>query len=67
VFDKNADTLTQLTDMRSDYSATERKPYYMQVLNDKNHYITEKEFFDYCKKYDNPSDKMKLTVIAIGN
>jgi len=65
--DKNADTLTQLTDMRSDYSESEGKPYYVQVENGKNHYITEKEFSDFLEKYDNPTDKMVLTVIPIQN
>ena len=62
---KNEYTLTQLTDIRSDYSASEGKPYYFQIVNDKNHYITEIEFYSYFEKYYNPSDKISLTVIAI--
>ncbi len=63
--DKNADMLTQLTDMRSDYSYLEEKPYFFQVMEGRNHYISEQEFFDFYKMYDNPSERMKLTFIPI--
>jgi len=63
--DKNADTLIQLTDMRSDYSFSEEKPYYFQVIEGRNHYISEQDFFDFCKMYDAPPERMKLTFIPI--
>jgi hypothetical protein len=65
--DRNADTLTQLTDMRSDYSFPEEKPYYIQVMDDRNHYISQQEFFDFCIMYDNPPNRMKLTFIPIAS
>jgi len=65
--DKNANTLTQLTAMSSDYSVSEGKPYYVQVVNGETHYIPEDEFWDFCESYENPSNKMKLTVIPISS
>ena len=63
--DKNSNTLTELTNIRSDYSFLEEKPYYFQVMDGRNHYIPYQEFFDFCMMYDNPPDRMKLTFIPI--
>jgi len=65
--DKNADTLTELTDIRSDYSFSEEKSYFIQIINGKNHYISEDDFWNLLGMYDNPSNPMKLTVIPISN
>lgn len=65
--DKNADTLTELTDMRSDYSFSEEKPYFYQVVDGKNHYITENEFWDFLEKYDKPSKLMRVSFIPISS
>jgi len=63
--DKNSGTLTQLTDMRSDYSFSEEKPYFIQIVDGKNHYISEQEFWDFLMMYDNPPNRMKLTFFPI--
>jgi hypothetical protein len=63
----NADTLTQLTDIHSDYSVSAGKSYYVQVVDGKNRYITYEEFENFIKEYDNPSQIMKLAVIPITN
>jgi hypothetical protein len=63
----NADTLTELTDIRSDYSFSEEKPYFIQIVNGKNHYISEDEFWNLLVMYENPSNPMKLTVFPISN
>jgi bla regulator protein BlaR1 len=65
--DKDADALTQLTDMRSDYSEVEQKPFYIQVVNGKEEPITDTTFWDFHDKYENPSDLMKLTVIDVSD
>ena len=65
--DKNADTLTELTDIRSDYSFSDEKPYYVQVVDGEDQYISEDEFWNLLEMYDNPPDPMKLTVIPISN
>ena len=65
--EKNADALTQLTDMRSDYSPSEEKPYYVQIVDGKNHYISEEVFSDFFAMYDDPPNKMKVTFIPIAN
>ena len=65
--DKNADTLTQLTDIYSDYSASEEKIVFIQVVDDRNDYITEESFWDFYEKYDSPSETMELTIIPISN
>jgi hypothetical protein len=65
--DKNADTLTQLTDMRSDYSMSEGKPYYIQIIDGRNNYISEQVFWDFDEIYNNPPNKMKLTSIPIAS
>jgi len=65
--DKNADTLTELTSMGSDYSQADDKEYFYQEVNGKIHYITEKEFWDFYEKYDSPLKKMELKVIPIAN
>jgi hypothetical protein len=62
---ENASALTQLTEIKSDYSASEGKPYYIQVINGRNHYISEEEFMGFWEMYRNPSDRMKLTVMPI--
>ncbi len=64
-FDKNADSLTELTDIRSDYSSSEEKPYYIQIIEGRNHYISEQEFDDYLTLYANPPERMKLTCIPV--
>jgi len=65
--DKHADTLTELTDIRSDYSFSEDKPYFFQIVDGKNHYISKDEFWNLSEMYKNPSTPMKLTVIPISN
>lgn len=65
--DKNADALTELTDIHSDYSDSEGKPYFVQVVDGKNHYITEKEFRTFWEEYENPSETMQLTVTPIAD
>lgn len=65
--DKNADTLTQLTDIRSDYSNSEGKPYFIEVIEGKDHYISEQEFYELCKIYGNPPERIKLAFIPIGS
>ena len=65
--DNNADILTQLTDIRSDYSISDDKPYYFQVLDGKTHYISEEDFFGFCDMYRYPQNRMKLTFIPIAN
>lgn len=65
VLDKKADTLTQLTDIHSDYAVYEEKPFYIQVVGDQDHNITEEEFWDFYEEYDNPPEKMELTIIPI--
>ena len=63
--DKNADTLTMLTSMGSDYSQADEKPYYYQEVNGRIRYITEEEFLVFLEKYDNPSRMMELRPIPI--
>lgn len=63
--DRNADKLTKLTEMFSDYSSSEEKSYFVQVVNGKNHYITEKEFWNFREEYENPAKIIKLTVFPI--
>jgi len=63
--DRNADNLTQLTDIRSDYSSSAQKAYYIQTINDRNTYIPERTFMALLKKYENPSKPMRLTFIPI--
>ena len=58
--DKNADTLTQLTDIYSDFSDVEEKIYYSEVVDNTSNYITEESFWNFYEEYDNPSEKMKL-------
>ena len=65
--EENAYTLTQLTSMSSDYSQIEERAYYIQVVDNRNHFITEDEFWDFFEKYNDPSDPMKLKVISIAN
>ncbi|MCC8122752.1 MAG: hypothetical protein LIO58_04345 [Oscillospiraceae bacterium] len=62
---QNADTLTQLTDMRSDYASADEKSYYFQIVEGRNHYISAQEFAEYCERYDNPPEKFRLTVMPI--
>lgn len=65
--DKNSDVLTKLTDIQSDYSQSEGKPYYIQVIDGKNCYISEQEFFDFCNLYYNPPKRMNLVFIPIAS
>jgi hypothetical protein len=65
MLDKNADSLTKLTDMRSDYSSSEDKVYYYQIIDGKNHYMTYDTFSEFFTEYDNPSNRMALTVFPI--
>ena len=65
--DKNADTLTELTFFKSDYSMSDEKPYFVQVVNGRNRYITEQEFSNVFEEYMNPLGTMNLTVIPISN
>jgi hypothetical protein len=62
---KNADTLTQLSFMGSDYSQSDEKPFYYQEVNGRNRYISEREFDDFLEKYIHPSKTMELTVFPI--
>ena len=59
------DNLTQMTDIRSDYSQSEDRPYYFQVVDGKNHYISMQEFFELSTIYDNPPTIMKMAFIPI--
>jgi hypothetical protein len=63
--EKNADALTQLTDIYSDYSFAEEKPYYVQVIEGRNHDISQQEFSDFVEMYHNPPERIKLTVFPI--
>jgi hypothetical protein len=63
--DENADTLTQLTEIKPDFCPLEKKPYYIQVINGRNHYISGEEFFSLLEMYAYPSDRMQLTVMPI--
>jgi len=65
--DKNTDSLTLLTDMRSDYAELDGEyySYYVKVVNGKNQYITKKEFWEYCDNYNNPPKPMELKVFPI--
>ncbi len=65
--DKNADTLTQLTDIHSDYSLSEEKVFFVEVVDNRDHYITEKSFWDFYEEYYSPSETMELTIIPIAN
>jgi|LSQX01.1.fsa_nt_gb hypothetical protein len=65
--DKNADALTQLTDIHSDYSDLEEKPYYVQVVDGRNRYIAERTFWDFYEEYGNLPETMELTIIPIAN
>lgn len=65
--EKNADTLTKLTDLRSDYSEANEKPYYAQVVNGKNQYISEEEFSDSFEKYSAPPEILELEVFPIAH
>jgi len=60
-----ADALTQLTNIHSDYSDSEEKAYYVQVINGRNHYITKQKFLALAKRYENPSTPMKFAFIPI--
>jgi hypothetical protein len=44
---ENADTLTQLTAMHSDYSQEAQRPYYINAVNGRNRFISEKEFWSF--------------------
>lgn len=65
--DKKADKLTQLTDIRSDYSASENKAYFVQVTEGKNHYISQAEFDKWCELYGAPPDVMQWNFIPIAD
>ena len=64
---KKSDALTELTDIRSDYSDSEGIPYYYQVIEGKNHYISEQEFDNFHRIYNDPPERMKLTVFPIAS
>ncbi len=65
--DAHANSLTELTDIHSDYSDLEQKAYYVEVLDGKNHYITKQKFQDLREKYENPPERMKLKPFPIAN
>ena len=65
--DKIADALTQLTDIHSDFSDSEGRPYYVQVVGGRNHYIAEESFWDFYEEYGNLPETMELTIIPIAN
>ena len=65
VLDKNADSLRELTYMSSDYSKAEEKPYFVQMIDGKKHYIAKDEFWDFVEAFQNPPKKMKLKVFSI--
>lgn len=65
--DKKADTLTQLTDIHSDYSDSEGKPYFVQVVDGRNRYITEEVFWDLYEQYDNLPETIDLTIMPIAD
>ena len=64
---ENADALTQLTAINSDYSNLDEKPYYFQIVDGRNHYISEDGFRRFLETYLDPPEKMKLTFIPISN
>jgi len=62
--------LTQLTEYESDYFPGDDTnnagfPYFFKLVDGKNQYITEKEFWALCEKYENPAKPMKLNFIPI--
>ena len=61
----NADTLTLLTSMGSDYSSEDNMPYYVKIVDGKRSFIPQSEFWDYSSMYSDPPNPMKLTVIPI--
>jgi hypothetical protein len=66
---ENSAELTPLTNMSSDLTIINEKyySYFYQVVDGRNRYISEDEFWDFCEEYENPSNPMILTVISIAN
>lgn len=62
-----ATELTQLAEYQSDYFEGEDPgyPYFFKVVDGKNQYIAEKEFWALEEKYINPARPMKLNFIPI--
>jgi len=65
ILEKNADTLTQLTNIRNDYSIIENNLYFIEIVNGKNCYITEQEFVEFLMIYSDPPHRMKMKSIPI--
>ena len=63
--DRNANTLTGLTFMGSDYSQSDDKPYYYQEENSRYRYITEEEFLNFLEICDNPLKIIELRAVPI--
>lgn len=63
--DTNTGNLIQLTDIQSGYSASENKTFFFQMMDGKKHYISEQEFENFLMIYDNPPNKMNLTILTI--
>ena len=63
--DENAYTLTQLTNIFSDFSHAAQRPYFVQVVNGRNHFISESVFEGFFEEYRSPSNPMVLDVVRI--
>jgi hypothetical protein len=67
--DEGGESLIQLTDIHSDLfyddSRSEYHPYFVQVVDGRNRYITEDEFSKYAKFYLSPPERLKLNVIPV--
>jgi hypothetical protein len=70
VLDGDGESLTRLTNIfsdlfRDDSNPEDYYPYFVQVVDGKNRYISEEEFSEYADIYRNPPERLKLTVIPI--
>ncbi|MDL2313509.1 hypothetical protein LJC36_00845 [Desulfovibrio sp. OttesenSCG-928-C14] len=60
--DKNTSKLVQMTDIQSGYSASENKPFFVQMVDGKKNSISEQKFDDFHTVYDNPPNRMDLVI-----
>ncbi|MDL2216920.1 hypothetical protein LJB81_04250 [Desulfovibrio sp. OttesenSCG-928-M14] len=59
---KNTGKLLQMTDIQSGYSASENKAFFIQMVDGEKQYISEQEFEKKYTMYDNPPNRMYLTI-----
>ena len=62
---KNADSLTLLREMKSDFSQEAGKAYFIETINEKSHFISEKTFDDFWELCTDTPARMQVKVYPI--